>query len=206
MSGAQVEQLLVLQGQVVDGVPEPNGGHPGPGPGAGGQVVAGQQGLAAAVQLQQLVLGLGGGPAEQVDGGHGQPPIGVSRRSTVRRALSSKRGSSPSWARSTSKRRPSWASASRSAMSAQASSVTSGAGSTRRAIRSKWPSRVSRSWNSSTAGNSRTIPSTARWYTLVPRTSFMSSTRPRMPPSYRSKPRPQGQREAGTLVTRSAVR
>ena len=32
MSGAQVEQLLVLQGQVVDGVPEPNGGLPGPGP------------------------------------------------------------------------------------------------------------------------------------------------------------------------------
>ena len=45
------------------------------------------------------------------------------------------------------------------------------------------PSRVIRIWNSSTSGNSRTIASIARGYTLVPRTIFMSSTRPRIPPS-----------------------
>src|SRR6266545_5037124 len=136
MLGAQVQQLFVFERQVVDHVPESDGGGADPRLRAGWQVVAFQQRLAAAVQLEQLVLDRGGGPAEQVGGGaHGQPPIGLSRRSTVRRAFSSKRGSSPGAARSTSKRRPSCVSASAlarcSEMSCQDSSEVPGGSSIR---------------------------------------------------------------------------
>ena len=62
--------LLVRQAEVVDGIPEPDRGRPGSGAHARGQVVAFQQRLAAPVQGQQLVLDLGGGPAQQVGGWH----------------------------------------------------------------------------------------------------------------------------------------
>src|SRR5205823_9522529 len=75
-SGSQVDQLLVVQAEVVDHVPEADGGAAHAGPDAGVEVVAGEQGLAAAVQVEQLLLGGGGGVAEQV-GGHGSPSDGL---------------------------------------------------------------------------------------------------------------------------------
>ena len=55
---------------------------------------------------------------------------------------------------------------------------------------SSTPRRNTSIWNSSTTAKRRTIPSSAEGNTLTPRTTSMSSTRPRMPPSRRANVRP----------------
>src|SRR5919198_682609 len=129
--------------------------------------------------------------------------------STNRFAFSSNRGSEPSSACFTPNRSPSCASARafpRSRTIRSASALPSGI-STRISISSRMPPSVYRwIWNSSISGNSRTMASTARGYTFVPRTRRISSTLPRIPPSYRSKVRPHEHADAGCRTTRSRVR
>src|ERR671919_1022468 len=129
------------------------------------------------------------------------PSVPITIRSSFSRlAFSSNRGRLPSSAFFTPNRRPSWASASSllsPAMMASASTSEPGI-STRISISSRIPSSVYRwIWNSSISECSRMMASTARGYTFVPRTSFMSSTRPRIPPSYRSNVRPHEHLDPG---------
>src|SRR5919204_1976001 len=166
MSGSEVDELLVGEGEVVDAVPQRHQRAAHRRPRARVEVAAPREVAQAVVEVEQLVLQRGRGVTEQVL--HGQAPIGLSRRSTVRLAFSSKRGSSPAAAPPTSKRSPPWAAARslarRPARSSKAPSGASGLSSTRRVTRSNRlsASRANTSWNSSTSGYSRTIASTAR--------------------------------------------
>src|SRR5260370_1298123 len=119
-----------------------------------------------------------GEPAPKTVGGHPRIARALLHRRTTRRAFSSWRGRLRGGTARTSSRMPS---PTRSASCTERTVASSPTSSSTRTSSSS-PARKTSSWNSSTAVNRRTIPSTAEGKTLTPRTISMSSRRPRIPP------------------------